>query len=78
MDTTEPFSSKKIDLSKNSNTEEDTKRQREESLSESPNVSMSDTPKTPGDVFEESLKPEDCVKILLSYLRNLEKEVKDI
>ena len=39
---------------------------------------MLDTPKTPGDVFEESLKSEDCVKILLSCLRNLEKEVKDI
>ena len=50
MDTTEPFSSNKRDLSKNSNTE-DTERQREESLSESSNMSMSDTPKTPGDVF---------------------------
>ena len=38
---------------------------------------MLDTPKTPGNVFEESLKSEDCVKILRSCLRNLE-EVKDI
>ena len=65
-------------MSNNSNTEEDAKRQREESPSESPNVSMLDTPKTPGDVFEESLKSEDCVKMLLSCLRYLEKEVKDI
>ena len=78
MNITKFFNSKKKDLSNNSNTEEDAKRQREESPSESPNVSMLDTPKTPGDVFEESLKSEDCVKILLSCLRNLEKEVKDI
>ena len=78
MDITKFFNNKKRDLSNNSNTEEDAKRQREESPSESPNVSMLDTPKTPGDVFEESLKLEDCVKILLSCLRNLEKEVKDI
>ena len=78
MDITKFFNSKKRDLSNNSNTEEDAKRQREESPSESPNVSMLDTPKTPGDVFEESLKSEDCVKMLLSCLRNLEKELKDI
>ena len=41
-------------------------------------MSKVDTPKIPGDVFEESLKSKDCVKILLNYLRNLEKEVKDI
>ena len=41
-------------------------------------MSMLDTAKTPGDDFEESLKSEDCVKILLSCLRNLEKEVKCI
>ena len=75
MNITRFFNSKKRDLSNNSNTEEDVKRQREESPSESPNVSMLDTPKTP--VFEESLKSEDCVKILLSCLRNIEKEVKD-
>ena len=75
MNITRFFNSKKRDLSNNSNTEEDAKRQREESPSESPNVSMLDTPKTP--VFEESLKSEDYVKILLSCLRNIEKEVKD-
>ena len=65
-------------MNNNSNTEEDAKRQREESPSESPNVSMLDTPKTPGGVFEESLKSEDCVKVLLSCWQNLEQEVKDI
>ena len=61
-------------MSNNSNTEEAAKRQREESPSESPNVSMLDTPKTPRDLFEESLKSED----FLSCIQNLEKEVKDI
>ena len=78
MDITNFFNSENRDLSNNSNTEEDTKRQREESPSESPNVSMLDTPKTPGDAFGESLKSEDCLKILLSCLRNLEKDMKDI
>ena len=78
MDITKFFNSKKRDLSNNSNAKEDAKRQREESASENPNVSMLDTSKTPRNVFEESLKSEDCVKILLSCLRNLEKEVKDI
>ena len=78
MDITKFFNSKKRDLSNNSNAEEDAKRQREESPSESPNVSMLDTPKTSGDVFEESLKSENCVRILQSCLRNLEEEMKDI
>ena len=43
MDTTKFFNSKKRDLSNNSNTEEDAKRQGEESPSESPKVSMLDT-----------------------------------
>ena len=60
-------------MSNNSNTEEDNRRQGEES----PGVSLLDTTKSPGNVFEESLNLEDCVKILLNCLRNLE-EVKDI
>ena len=78
MDITKLFNFKKRDLSNNSNTEEDAKRKWEESPSEILNVSMLDTPKVPGNVFEESLKSADCVKILLSCLRNLEKEVEDI
>ena len=66
MDITKFYNSKKRDLNNNSNTEEDAKRQREESPSESPNVSMLDTLKTPEDVFEESLKSEDSVKVFLS------------
>ena len=41
-------------------------------------MSTLDTSKTLGDVFEESLKAEDCVKILQSCLQNLENKVKDI
>ena len=49
MEITKLFNCKKRDLNNNSNTEEDAKRQREESLCESPNVSMLlDTSKTPG------------------------------
>ena len=68
MDITKFFNSKKRNLSNNSSTEEDTKRQREESPSESPNSSKLDTRKKPGNVFEKSLKSENCVKILLSCL----------
>ena len=39
---------------------------------------MLDTLKTLGDVFEESLESEDCVKILLNCFRNLEKKVKNV
>ena len=39
---------------------------------------MLDPLKTLGDVFEESLQPEDYVKTWLSCLQNLENEVKDI
>ena len=74
MDITKFLNTKKRDLSNNSNTEEGAKRQREEYSSESLNVSILDTLKAPGDVFEVSLKSENCVKILLSCLRNLEKE----
>ena len=62
MDITKFFNSKKRDVSNNSNTEEDAKRQRKENPSKSPNVSMLDTPKILGDIFEESLISEDCVK----------------
>ena len=41
-------------------------------------MSMLDTPKTPENDFEESLKSDSCVKILLNCLRNSEKEVKHI
>ena len=41
-------------------------------------MSMLDTPKTPENDFEESVKSDSCVKILLNCLRNSEKEVKHI
>ena len=78
MDVKNFFNSKKRDLRNNLNTEEDAKSQREDSSSESPSVSMLDTLKTLGDVFEESLESEDCVKILLNCFRNLEKKVKNV
>ena len=48
------FNCKKRNLSNNSNTKENTKRQREEG----PDVLLLETPETHGDVFEESLKSE--------------------
>ena len=34
--------------------------------------SNNNTRTSPGDVFEESLKSGDCVKILVSYIQNIE------
>ena len=50
----------------------DSKRPREES-----NNSAS-TPAAPGGVFEESLKADDCVKILVKCIQNIEKQVKEL
>ena len=43
----------------------------------SPDMSLLDTPKTPGNVFEESQVGRLC-KNFVNCLRNLEKKVKDI
>ena len=51
---------------------DDSKRAREEI-----NTSTS-TPTSPGDVFEKSLKSGDCVKILVSCMQNIEKQVKEL
>ena len=67
------FNSKKRELSYNSNTEENAKRQREER----PDVSLLVTAKRHGNAFEESLKPQDCMKIFLDSIKNFEKEVKE-
>ena len=67
MDIKKFSNSKKRDLKNNSNTEEDAERQREKK------VLMCHC-----QIFKENLKSEDCVKILLIFLKNLEKEVKDI
>ena len=68
------FNDKNKDVGNNSYSHKDARRQREKSF----DVPLLDTPKTPWDLFEERLKSEDCVEILLTYLGNLEKEVKDI
>ena len=36
------------------------------------------TPASPGDVFEERLKPDYCVKILVNFMQNIEKQVKEL
>ena len=42
---------------------------------ESSEVLLLETPETQGDVFEEALKSEGYIKILLNCLKNFEKEV---
>ena len=66
-------SNKKSDLSSSSKVDEPI-RQREES----PDVSCLESPTSPGNVFAESLKSNECVEILMSCLKNLEKEVKEL
>ena len=70
MDITKFFDQKKRKLSSKSADAYDSKRRREGS-----NNSTS-TPTSPGDVFEESLKSGDCVKILVNCTQNIEKQVK--
>ena len=64
-------SSKKRDLSDQSKTCEDPKKMREES-STGNLTDMAD------DVFAESLKSPECIKILFNCLRNMERQTKDI
>ena len=45
---------------------------------ESPDVSCLDSPTSPGNVFPESLKSNECVETLMNCLRNLEKEAKEL
>ena len=72
MDITKFFDRKKRELSSQSVDGDDSKKPREES-----NNSTS-TPTSPGDVFEESLKSGDCVKILVNCMQNIEKQVKSL
>ena len=67
-------SDKKRDLSSSSKEDDKAKRQREES----PDVSCLGSPTSPGNAFAESLKSNECVEILMSCLKNLEKEVKEL
>ena len=52
---------------------DDSKRPREEVITNS-----TSTPTFPGDVFEESLKSGDCLKILVDCMQNIEKQVKEL
>ena len=67
-------SNKKRDLSSGSKEDDEPKRQREES----PDVSCLESPTSPGNGFAESLKSNECVKILMNCLNNLEKEVMEL
>ena len=70
MDITKFYDRKKRELSSQSADGDDSKRPREES-----NNSTS-ARASPGDVFEESLKSGYCVKILVTCMQNIEKQVK--
>ena len=72
MDITKFFDQKKRELSSQSVDGDDSKRPREESNS------STNTPTSPGEVFEESLKSGDCVKILVNCMQNIEKQVKEL
>ena len=72
MDITKFLDQKKREISSQSADGDDTKRPRKET-----NYSTG-TPTSPGDVFEESLKSGDCVKILFNCMQNIEKQVKEL
>ena len=66
------FFAKKRDLSDQSNNGDEPKWLREESSA------SSSSPDSPSDVFQESLKSPDCMKILLNCFKNLDKQVKEL
>ena len=66
------FFAMKRDLSDQSNDGDEPKRLREESSA------SSSSPDSPSDVFQESLKSPDCMKILLNCFKNLDKQVKEL
>ena len=70
MDITEFFYRKKRELSSQSLDGDDFKRPREKSNNSTRTLTY------PDDVFEEILKPGDCVKILVNCMQNIEKLVK--
>ena len=72
MDVTKFFYRKKKELNSQSADGDDSKRPREER-----NNSIN-TPASPGDIFEESLKSVDCVKILVNCMQNIEKQLKEL
>ena len=72
IDITKFFHREKRELSSDSADGDDSKRPHEES-----NNSTS-TPTSHGDVFKESLKSGDCVKILVNSMQNTEELVKEL
>ena len=66
---------KKHDLSDKSETGEDPKKVREQSLEFS---QISQTSDIPDDIFTKSLKSPDCAAILFNCLKNLESKTKEI
>ena len=72
MDITKFFDQKKRERRSQSVDGDDSKRSRKES-----NNSTS-TPTSPDDVFEESAKSGDCVKILVNFMKNIEKQVEEL
>ena len=66
------FFAKKRDLSDQSNDGDEPKRLCEESSA------SSSSPDSPSDVFQESLKSPDCMKILLNCFKNLDEQAKEL
>ena len=72
MDITKFFGRKKRKFNSQSVDGNDSKRPREESNN------STNTLTSPGDVFEESLKSDDCAKILVNSMQNIEKQIKEL
>ena len=72
MDITKFFGRKKRKFNSQSVDGNDSKRPREESNNSTNTVT------SPGDVFEESLKSDDCAKILVNSMQNIEKQIKEL
>ena len=72
MDITKFFGRKKRKFNSQSVDGNDSKRPREESNN------STNTLTHPGDVFEESLKSDDCAKILVNSMQNIEKQIKEL
>ena len=71
MDISQYFA-KKRDLSDQSSDGDEPKRLCEESSA------SSSSPDSPSNIFQESLKSPDCMKILLNCFKNLDKQVKEL
>ena len=67
------FDKKKWYLSNNSNDGQDTKKQFEAS-----SLDLSFEKASDGEVFKDSLKPEDCILILKRRMENIEKKMEEL